>query len=141
MLAAQSLREDVMTAFGAFHWNELMTRDIAKAKDFYKKTLGWTYEDMSMGDTMYGTYTMINSGDQQVGGMFDIGGPMFEGQPEAWFTYIAVDDLDKRLKKVKEAGGSVMREPWDVPGVGRIAIVQVPGGATQGWMVPAEQPG
>ena len=126
-----------MTAHGAFHWNELMTRDVKKAKDFYKKTLGWTYDDMPMGDEMYGAYTIIKMGDQMVGGMFKMDGSMFEGMPETWFTYVAVDDLDKRLKKVKEAGGKVMREPWDVPNVGRIAIVADPGGAAQGWMVPA----
>jgi predicted enzyme related to lactoylglutathione lyase len=125
-----------MTAHGAFHWNELMTRDVNKAKDFYKKSLGWTYDDMPMGD-MYGTYTIIKSGDQMVGGMFKMDGPDFKNMPEHWFTYIAVDDLDKRLKKLKEAGGTVMREPWDTPGVGRIAIVADPGGAVQGWMVPS----
>ena len=92
-----------MTANGAFHWNELMTRDVAKAKDFYKKTLGWTYEDTPMGE-MYGTYTVVKAGDQMVAGMFKMDGPMFEGQPESWFSYVAVDDLDKRLKKVKEFG-------------------------------------
>ncbi len=125
-----------MTAHGAFHWNELMTRNVKKAKDFYKKTLGWTYEDKPMGE-MYGTYTIAKAGGEMVGGMFTMEGPMFEGQPEGWFTYVAVDNLEKRLKKVKEAGGKVLREPWDVPGVGRIAIVQAPGGAAQGWMVPA----
>jgi predicted enzyme related to lactoylglutathione lyase len=64
-------------------------------------------------------------------------GPMFEGMPEHWFSYVAVDDVDKRIKAARAAGGAVMREAWDVPGVGRIAIVQAPGGATQGWMVPA----
>ena len=125
-----------MAEHGSFYWNELMTRDVKKAKDFYKKTLGWTYDDMPMGD-MYGTYTIIKSGDKMVGGMFKMDGPMFDGVPQSWFTYVAVDDLDKRLKKVKDAGGKVMREPWDVPGVGRIAIVTDSGGATQGWMVPA----
>ena len=27
-----------MTAFGAFHWNELLTRNAKKSKDFYSKT-------------------------------------------------------------------------------------------------------
>ncbi len=44
---------------------------------------------------------------------------------------------DAKLKKVKDAGGKVIREPWDVPGVGKIAIVSDPLGAMQGWMVPA----
>ena len=126
-----------MTAHGAFHWNELMTRDVAKAKDFYAKSLGWTYDDMPMGDDMYGNYTIIKMGDQMVGGMFPINAPMFDGQPETWFSYVAVDDLDKRLAAARKAGATVMREPWDVPGVGRIAIVKIPGGAAQGWMVPA----
>ncbi len=125
-----------MTAHGAFYWNELMTRDVARAKDFYAKTLGWSYDDMPMGD-MYGTYTMIKSGDQMVGGMFKMDGPMFEGLPEHWFAYIAVDDLDERLKKLKDAGGKVYREPWDITGVGRVAIVADTGGAAQGWIVPA----
>ena len=32
----------------------------------------------------------------------------------------------------------VMREPFDIPGVGRIAILQEPGGAGVGWMTPAK---
>jgi len=125
-----------MTAHGAFHWNELMTRDIAKSKDFYAKTLGWTYEDMPMGPGM--TYTMIKSNGAMVGGMFPINATEFEGVPESWFAYIAVDDLDKRLKALKAAGGKVHREPWEIPGVGRIAIVADSGGVGQGWMTPAD---
>ena len=124
-----------MTAHGAFHWNELMTRDVKKAKDFFGKSLGWTFDDMPMGDGV--TYTIIKSNGEMVGGLMAMDGPMFDGMPEHWFTYVAVDDVDKRIKAAKGAGGAVMREPWDVPGVGRIAIVQAPGGATQGWMVPA----
>jgi predicted enzyme related to lactoylglutathione lyase len=30
-----------------------------------------------------------------------------------------------------------MRAPFDVPGVGRIAMLQEPGGAGIGWMTPA----
>ncbi len=54
--------------------------------------------------------------------------------PEHWFTYIAVDDVDSRVAKVEAAGGMVIRPPFDVPGVGRIAIVKDKGGAVCGWM-------
>jgi predicted enzyme related to lactoylglutathione lyase len=127
-----------MTAPGTFHWNELQSRNLKKAKDFYAKTLGWTYEDMPMGD-VYGTYTIIKSGEDQVGGMFEMTGAMFNGMPEGWFTYVAVKDVDALMKKVTAAGGKVLREPWDVKGIGRIAIVQDANGATQGWMVPAAE--
>jgi hypothetical protein len=126
-----------MTAHGAFHWNELMTHDVAKAKDFYAKTLGWTYEDMQMPD-MDATYTIIKADGQMVGGMFPMSWPDFANVPDHWFTHLAVDDVDKRVKMLKHAGGKVHREPWDIPGVGRIAIIEIPGGAMQGWMTPAE---
>lgn len=125
-----------MTAHGAFHWNELMTRDIEKSKDFYGKTLGWTFEDMPMPGDM--NYTIVKSNGQMVGGMFPLAASAFDGMPECWFSYIAVDDLDSRLEKLKAAGGTVHREPFEVPGVGRIAIVADPAGVGQGWMVPAE---
>ena len=126
-----------MATHGMFHWNELMTRDLQKSKDFYAKTLGWTFEDVPMpGDT---TYTIIRQGEDMVGGMFQMEGEMFEGVPEHWFAYIAVDDVDKRVELLKAEGGAVMREPFDVETVGRIAIVQDPGGAGSGWMTPAPQ--
>ena len=33
---------------GSFHWNELMTRDIEKAKKFYGDVIGWTFNGMAM---------------------------------------------------------------------------------------------
>ena len=45
--------------------------------------------------------------------------------------------VDARLKAAIAAGGSAMREPFEVPGVGRIAIVKDPSGAVSGWMTPA----
>jgi predicted enzyme related to lactoylglutathione lyase len=124
-----------MTAHGGFHWNELNTRNLKKAKDFYGRTLGWSFEEMPMGEGA--SYTLIKANGEMVGGMMEMKGPMFEGVPENWFVYIAVDDIDKRLAKLKQAGGKVIREPWEAPGVGRIAIVEDVNGAVSGWMTPA----
>ena len=117
---------------GTFCWNELMTRDVEKAKAFYGAAIGWTFEAMPMPDG--GTYWVARMGDKPVGGIFSLSGPDFEGVPECWMSYLAVDDVDARLKKASAAGATVMKEPFDVPGVGRIAIVQEPGGACIGWM-------
>ena len=72
-----------------------------------------------------------------VGGIFDISGPDYAGVPEAWMPYIAVDDVDARVKKAIAAGAKVMKPAFDVPNVGRIVILQEPGGAGIGWMTPA----
>ncbi|WP_371685873.1 VOC family protein [Nitratireductor sp. OM-1] len=53
-------------------------------------------------------------------------------------SYLSVDDVDAALEKAKAGGASVMREPFDVPGVGRIAILRQPGGAVIGWMTPVD---
>ncbi|MCP3056188.1 VOC family protein [Aurantimonas marianensis] len=126
-----------MTAHGHFYWNELMTRDAEKAKAFYGQTLGWTFEGMEMPDA--GTYWLCTEGEDRVGGIFTMSGPAFDGAPEMWMSYLAVDDVDARVAKARDAGATIAKEPWDVPGVGRIATVQDPGGAMLGWMTPAPQ--
>ena len=52
---------------------------------------------------------------------------------------MAVDDVDKRLEARVVAGGTIIRPPFDVPDVGRIAIIQDPTGAVMGWMTPIER--
>jgi predicted enzyme related to lactoylglutathione lyase len=122
-----------MAEHGSFYWNELTTNDLKTAKQFYKATLGWTYDKMKMPN---GVYTIIKSGEKMVGGMFDTTGTDMAGLPEHWLSYIAVDDVDKRVVKAKKAGAKVMRPPFDVPGTGRIAIIKQPGGGVIGLITP-----
>ena len=51
-------------------------------------------------------------------------------------SYLAVDDVDQRVAKATAAGAKLMRPIFDVPNVGRIAILMEPGGAGVGWMTP-----
>jgi hypothetical protein len=123
---------------GTFYWNELMTRDVEGAKKFYADTLGWSYDAMPMpGDS--GTYWLATMDGEPVGGILDISAPDFGQVPESWMAYIAVDDVDARVAKAVKAGAKLMKPVFDVPGVGRIAILLQPDGAGIGWMTPAEQ--
>lgn len=122
-----------MTAHGHFHWNELVTRDVEEAKKFYGSTIGWTFDGMPMPD---GIYWVAKMGDAFVGGLFPISGPQWDGVPEHWMSYLAVDDVDARVKKATAAGAKLMRPAFDIPGVGRIAILTEPGGAGVGWITP-----
>jgi uncharacterized protein len=124
-----------MESHGRFHWNELMTRDVEKAKKFYADTLGWSFEAMPMPD---GTYWIATIDGEPVAGIFDINSTEYQGVNEMWMPYIAVDDIDARVRQAAQAGAKVMKEPFDVPGVGRIAMLTEPGGAGIGWMTPAE---
>ena len=123
---------------GTFYWNELMTRDVEGAKKFYANTLGWKYDAMPMPDGG-GSYWVAKMDDEPVGGILDISAPEFGPVPESWMAYIAVDDVDARVAKAVKAGAKLMKPVFDVPGVGRIAILMQPDGAGVGWMTPAEQ--
>ena len=127
-----------MWSHGSFYWNELMSRDVERDKKFYADTLGWTFDGMPMEQ---GTYWVAKLGEKMVGGIFDINNSQFEGVPESWMAYIAVDDVDARTAKATKAGAKLMRPIFDVPGIGRIAILKEPGGAGIGWMTPAQPPG
>ena len=118
---------------GHFYWNELMTRDVEKAKTFYSETIGWSFDSMQ---SPMGTYWVAKLSDTSVGGLFPLTSPQFDGVPECWMSYLAVDDVDARVKKAQGLGAKLMRPIFDVPGVGRIAILTEPGGAGIGWMTP-----
>jgi uncharacterized protein len=121
---------------GTFYWNELMTRSVERAKKFYADTVGWSFDAMPM-PAGAGTYWVAKMGDQPVAGILDISTPEFGPVPESWMAYLAVDDVDARVQKAVKAGAKLMKPIFDVPGVGRIAILMEPGGAGVGWMTPA----
>src|SRR4029077_7607478 len=103
---------------GRFYWNGRMARDVAKAKKFYADPLGWSYEAMPIPGG--GTYWVAKIGGESVGGIFDISEQDYPGVPEGWMPYIAVDDVDSRVKKAVAAGAKIMKPAFDVPNVGRI---------------------
>lgn len=121
-----------MAAHGTFNWNELMTNDVAKAKAFYGATLGWTFSDMPMPGG--GVYTLAHSGPAMAAGMMDMTGVTPPGVPPHWFDYIEVDDVDHRVGLVEENGGKILRPPFNIPNVGRIAIITDATGAAIGLM-------
>jgi predicted enzyme related to lactoylglutathione lyase len=113
-----------------------MTRDVEGAKAFYGETVGWQFDAMPMAE---GTYWVCKDGDKAVGGIFDMSPPEFANIPPHWFAYLAVDDVAARTAKATAVGGELMRPLFDVPGVGRIAILKDPTGAVLGWITPTPQ--
>ena len=116
-------------------WNELITSGPAAATAFYSVLLGWTYDTMA---TESGADCRVaRLGDQPVTRIMDMNGPDFTHLPPHWFSCIGVDDVNARVAKAETAGANILRPPFEVPDVGRIAILEYPTGAAVGWMSSA----
>ncbi|MGH9968740.1 MAG: VOC family protein [Pyrinomonadaceae bacterium] len=109
----------------SFCWNELATKDSAKAGDFYAGLFGWTKNAQDMGPM---TYTMFVNGERPAGGMYEPP-PEMGDVPPNWLVYFAVDDCDAKAQKATELGGKVCAPPSDIPGIGRFAVITDPQGA------------
>ena len=51
------------------------------------------------------------------------------GARPTWLGYIGVDDVDAAVAAIEQAGGKALMPAFDIPGVGRIAMVADPQGA------------
>ena len=112
---------------GEYIWYELMTSDPDAAQEFYGPMLGWDFADSGM-DGM--DYRMFSKDGTNVGGLMPLSEEMTAGGARPlWAGYLSVDDADVATKDIAAAGGTVMMEPADIPGVGRFAFVADPQGA------------
>lgn len=130
-----------MTSHGTIVWNELNTWDPEKAKAYCAAVMGWTYDEAPTADTdQPRPYYIAKKDGRPVAGIFTLTRPHFEGIPDHWFAYLAVDDLAAAIAQCTAAGGKVCREPFDIPGFGRVAVVSDINGAVMAIMQPAEAP-
>jgi len=101
---------------------ELNTPDLGKAKDFYSKLFGWTFNDMDMGPG--GTYSLFKPDSGPGGGMMSMA-----QAPTTWLAYVAVDDIRAATDKAKSLGATIIRDAQPVPGEGIFSILTDPTGA------------
>ncbi|MGA2959984.1 MAG: VOC family protein [Thermodesulfobacteriota bacterium] len=102
---------------------EMPAEDKKRMADFYTKVFGWKIQMLGseMGDYVLATTTEVGEDGRPKkpgainGGFF----PKAEDKPAQYpSVVIAVEDIKKHMKKVEKAGGKVLGEPWDIPGVG-----------------------
>lgn len=107
------------------HW-EFWSKDAAATADFYAKVFDWKithHPEMN--------YRMAETGGQGIGG-----GIMTPEQPGPWpgnmTLYLAVDDLDAYATKITGAGGKMIVEKQEVPGMGSFSLFADPEGRVLG---------
>lgn len=122
---------------GTPNWIDLTSPDPAVAKEFYSGLFGWSWDDQETSDGTF--YSMASLDGGVIAGLGKLSDEMADqGVPPTWNTYFATTDCDETVKKAVEAGGSVVVEPFDIPGAGRMAYIVDDQGAHLGlWQ--AEQ--
>jgi predicted enzyme related to lactoylglutathione lyase len=107
-------------------WIDTTQPDPDAGAAFYAELFGWELEDR-MPPGAPGKYYVARIRGEDVAAVSS----QPEGAPAAavWNTYIWVEDADETTAKVRAAGGTVLTEPFDVPGAGRMATFADPEGA------------
>jgi predicted enzyme related to lactoylglutathione lyase len=121
---------------GDFIWYELMTSDAEGANRFYSAVVpGWKFGEKMPGDVDYRAIERRDGGN--AGGVLQIDDNMrTHGARPIWLGYVHVADVDAAVASVEQAGGKALMPAFDVPGVGRIAMVTDPQGAPFYLMKP-----
>jgi predicted enzyme related to lactoylglutathione lyase len=118
----------------SFIWYELMTGDVGAAARFYGEVVGWS---MSPAGSPGLDYRQWSIGGATVGGAMAIPqDAAANGMRPMWLGYLNVADVDASVAKIVAAGGASHMPPWNIPGVGRIAMVADPQGAAFYVMAP-----
>jgi predicted enzyme related to lactoylglutathione lyase len=118
--------KDYLKRHGFFSLYELITTDLASAKEFYGDLFSWNFTEIN---TIYGnTYLVIESEGTLIGGMMLKHGNVPDDVMPCWDPYVTVDDVEASAKKVESLGGKVILPPTDMPGVGRFCVIRDPQG-------------
>ena len=110
---------------GSVVWTDLTVPDAGRVRDFYMRVVGWTSDEISMGE--YSDYVMISSTGDGVAGVCHARGQNVNVPPQ-WLMYVTVKDLDKSVAECTLLGGEVVDGPRAMSG-GRFCVIKDPAGA------------
>lgn len=104
-------------------WVDMSATDLPAAVRFYSELFGWQAEDLG---EEAGHYTMMRKDGKMAAAI----GPQMNPQaPAMWTTYVHSPDAKATAQKVKDAGGQVVMEPFEVMQAGHMAGFMDPTGA------------
>ena len=102
---------------------EMPAENRQRMADFYSKSFGWKTQMLGkdMGNYVIATTTESDEKGPKKPGA--INGGFFTKTDDMPAQYpsvvVAVDDINESMKKVMKAGGKVLGEPMEIPGIGQ----------------------
>jgi hypothetical protein len=124
-------------------WVDTLQPDVDAAARFYGDLMGWTFAGAgAMPGDPPGRYFVAQFRGRDVAGVGSQPSPGgAPAMPVVWNTYVCTASADDTERGVKRAGGKVLREPFDVPPAGRVAVVADPAGAVLCAWEPRDRKG
>jgi predicted enzyme related to lactoylglutathione lyase len=101
--------------------------DAEAAASFYTELFGWEAENL-MPPAAPEKYFLCKLRGRSVAAVVSQHGAPPPPAP-AWGTYVWVESADQAAAHVARAGGSIIADPFDSPGGGRMAVLADPSGA------------
>ncbi|TWT03620.1 VOC family protein [Planomicrobium sp. CPCC 101079] len=111
---------------GKIIFTDLTVEHAEVTRDFFKQVIGWTHEDVAMGD--YADYMMKASDGVPAAGICHQAGEN-KGLPPVWLVYFGVHDLNASLEACKKLGGVIHTELKGEVKTGSFAVIEYPEGA------------
>jgi len=105
---------------GKFVWKDLMTDDISAVKKFYSELFGWSYLDVGESDN---DYSVVLHDGKPIAGIFKLRDVKSEHKYSQWISYLSVQDMNQAINYTKASGGSIYREPFELPNRGNVSFV------------------
>jgi predicted enzyme related to lactoylglutathione lyase len=119
----------LVNELGCWTWNNLMTRDVDAAQDFYSKVFGWTAAQPEGAPEYIWNWQVDNQRwPEGLAGLMRMGADMPPVVPPHWQVYFVVDNADAAVARNMTAGGSLIFGPVDIP-IARMVTVVDPQGA------------
>src|SRR5581483_782767 len=119
-------------------WVDTSQPEPEAAIAFYREVFGWEFEDaMPPGSAVHYWIARLRGGDVAAVTSIPEGAPRLA----AWNTYVWVESADATAASVREAGGTVVEEPFDVLTAGRMAVCADPECAVFRLWQPGEHRG
>jgi hypothetical protein len=116
---------------GKFVWVDLMTPDVERAKTFYGKLFGWTFQEIGSGDN---AYTLAFLGEEPMAGIVRLRAKPAERKQARWIGFISVPDVAATQRLVMNRGGKIFVSGRSFPRRGDLAVFADPEGALFGVM-------
>ena len=121
---------DAAAPVGCIAWLDLTVSDAPATRDFYRRVVGWSVEDVEMedGSERYADYNMLDDDGKPAAGVCHARSVNL-GLPPVWLIYLPVGDLPESLRRVQEEGGKILKATRGKNGEYGYAAIQDPVGA------------